>query len=298
MCRSVYKFVKYHQSQLGPQSMKIWSLHCIYMDYLVKFSWRFANYISTKCIISVQPFFVAPCTFVLVILNQIELQIFSKCARGLQYIQRGTVCCADHFKEKPVFHRKMFPLLKFQVPGLDEKLHYFILLDFTLVDNNQWIGTHKAPPVSNLSTYHIYPVSPSIGEQWIWKKTSYSRKWNSIDKVEQRGSVRLRGKIASSSSLLDWLHLVLISIVLASMHKHGSTATPSPSHRQPSWRLPDTGTKQSPSFRSTEIPFARAAFKTYGYLERQHTMLTITRPPAMTCIDPLSKIHQPSSSPD
>lgn len=111
----------------------------------------------------------------------------------------ATIC--KHFIFILLFHRQMFPQMKFRVSGLDNKSKYILLLDIVAADdyrykfhnrwatkkfpqgrisskmflfNSRWMVAGKADPEMPKRMY-IHPDSPSTGEQWMQKVVSFHK---------------------------------------------------------------------------------------------------------------------------
>lgn len=80
-----------------------------------------------------------------------------------------------------LFFRRMFPVLKVSVTGLDPNAMYSLLLDFVLTDghrwkyvNGEWVPAGK-PEVSSPSCVYIHPDSPNFGAHWMKAPISFSK---------------------------------------------------------------------------------------------------------------------------
>ncbi|XP_069463818.1 T-box transcription factor T [Ambystoma mexicanum] len=77
--------------------------------------------------------------------------------------------------------RRMFPVLKVNVSGLDPNAMYSFLLDFVSVDNHRWKyvngewvpGGKPEPQVP--SCVYIHPDSPNFGAHWMKAPVSFSK---------------------------------------------------------------------------------------------------------------------------
>ncbi|KAK6329512.1 hypothetical protein J4Q44_G00014900 [Coregonus suidteri] len=77
--------------------------------------------------------------------------------------------------------RRMFPVLKVDVSGLDPNAMYSFLLDFVAVDNHRWKyvngewvpGGKPEPQVP--SCVYIHPDSPNFGAHWMKDPVSFSK---------------------------------------------------------------------------------------------------------------------------
>ncbi|XP_006147113.1 T-box transcription factor TBX19 [Tupaia chinensis] len=77
--------------------------------------------------------------------------------------------------------RRMFPVLKVSVTGLDPNAMYSLLLDFVPTDghrwkyvNGEWVPAGK-PEVSSHSCVYIHPDSPNFGAHWMKAPVSFSK---------------------------------------------------------------------------------------------------------------------------
>ncbi|XP_036401417.1 T-box transcription factor TBX19 [Megalops cyprinoides] len=77
--------------------------------------------------------------------------------------------------------RRMFPVLKVSVSGLDPNAMYSFLLDFAPADshrwkyvNGEWIPAGKPEPHSHSCVY-IHPDSPNFGAHWMKAPVSFSK---------------------------------------------------------------------------------------------------------------------------
>ncbi|XP_066530905.1 T-box transcription factor T-A isoform X2 [Hoplias malabaricus] len=77
--------------------------------------------------------------------------------------------------------RRMFPVLRISVTGLDPNAMYSVLLDFVAADNNrwkyvngEWVPGGKPEPQSPSCVY-IHPDSPNFGAHWIKAPVSFSK---------------------------------------------------------------------------------------------------------------------------
>nr|CAB3226124.1 Brachyury [Phallusia mammillata] len=77
--------------------------------------------------------------------------------------------------------RRMFPVLKTSISGLDPNAMYSIMLDFVAVDNNRWkyvngewvTGGKPEPHVSSCA--YIHPDSPNFGSHWMKQPIGFNR---------------------------------------------------------------------------------------------------------------------------
>ncbi|XP_066573774.1 T-box transcription factor T-A [Amia ocellicauda] len=77
--------------------------------------------------------------------------------------------------------RRMFPVLRVNVSGLDPNAMYSVLLDFVAADNNrwkyvngEWVPGGKPEPQSPSCVY-IHPDSPNFGAHWMKAPVSFSK---------------------------------------------------------------------------------------------------------------------------
>ncbi|XP_035687473.1 T-box transcription factor T homolog 1 isoform X2 [Branchiostoma floridae] len=77
--------------------------------------------------------------------------------------------------------RRMFPVLKVNVSGLDPNAMYSFLLDFTAADNHRWKYVNGEwvpggkPEPSVPSCVYIHPDSPNFGAHWMKSPVSFSK---------------------------------------------------------------------------------------------------------------------------
>lgn len=93
------------------------------------------------------------------------------------------------------FIRRMFPVLRASVSGLDPNAMYSVLLDFVAADNNrwkyvngEWVPGGKPEPQSPSCVY-IHPDSPNFGAHWMKAPVSFS-KVKLSNKLNGGGQVR------------------------------------------------------------------------------------------------------------
>ncbi|XP_031442404.1 T-box transcription factor T-A [Clupea harengus] len=77
--------------------------------------------------------------------------------------------------------RRMFPVLRANLSGLDPNAMYSVLLDFVAADNNrwkyvngEWVPGGKPEPQSPSCVY-IHPDSPNFGAHWMKAPVSFSK---------------------------------------------------------------------------------------------------------------------------
>lgn len=94
--------------------------------------------------------------------------------------------------------RRMFPVLKFNVSGLDPNAMYSILLDFVSADNHRWKYVNGEwvpggkPEPQTPSCVYIHPDSPNFGAHWMKAAVSFN-KVKLTNKLNGGGQVRRRG---------------------------------------------------------------------------------------------------------
>ncbi|OWK64003.1 T-box-containing protein TBXT, partial [Lonchura striata] len=92
--------------------------------------------------------------------------------------------------------RRMFPVLKISVSGLDPNAMYSFLLDFVPTDghrwkyiNGEWVPAGK-PETPNHSCVYIHPDSPNFGAHWMKAAISFS-KVKLTNKLNGNGQIML-----------------------------------------------------------------------------------------------------------
>ena len=95
------------------------------------------------------------------------------------------------------YFRRMFPVFKVSITGLDPNAMYSVLLDFAQVDNHrwkyvngEWVAGGKAEPAASNSVY-LHPDSPNFGAHWMREPASFS-KVKLTNKLNGGGQVRLQ----------------------------------------------------------------------------------------------------------
>lgn len=94
--------------------------------------------------------------------------------------------------------RRMFPVLKVNVSGLDPNAMYSILLDFVSADNHRWKYVNGEwvpggkPEPQTPSCVYIHPDSPNFGAHWMKAAVSFS-KVKLTNKLNGGGQVRRGG---------------------------------------------------------------------------------------------------------
>ncbi|XP_062286609.1 T-box transcription factor T isoform X3 [Scomber scombrus] len=77
--------------------------------------------------------------------------------------------------------RRMFPVLKMNVSGLDPNAMYSVLLDFVSADNHRWKYVNGEwvpggkPEPQTPSCVYIHPDSPNFGAHWMKVPVSFSK---------------------------------------------------------------------------------------------------------------------------
>lgn len=91
--------------------------------------------------------------------------------------------------------RRMFPVLKVNVSGLDPNAMYSFLLDFVSADNHRWKYVNGEwvpggkPEPQTPSCVYIHPDSPNFGAHWMKASVSFS-KVKLTNKLNGGGQVR------------------------------------------------------------------------------------------------------------
>ncbi|CAH2250982.1 brachyury isoform X1 [Pelobates cultripes] len=92
--------------------------------------------------------------------------------------------------------RRMFPVLKINVTGLDPNAMYSFLMDFVTADNNrwkyvngEWVPGGKPEPQAPSCVY-IHPDSPNFGAHWMKASVSFS-KVKLTNKMNGEGQIML-----------------------------------------------------------------------------------------------------------
>lgn len=94
-----------------------------------------------------------------------------------------------------MFSRRMFPVVRLSVSGLDPSAMYSFMLDFVPVDthrwkyiNGEWVPGGKAEPPTPNAVY-LHPDSPNFGAHWMKEPISFS-KVKLTNKMAGTGQVR------------------------------------------------------------------------------------------------------------
>ncbi|XP_066922418.1 T-box transcription factor T-like [Clytia hemisphaerica] len=92
--------------------------------------------------------------------------------------------------------RRMFPVLKLNIRGLEPNAMYSILLDFVAVEdhrwkyvNGEWVAGGKPEPATTSSVY-IHPDSPNFGNHWMKNSVAFT-KVKLTNKMNGEGQVML-----------------------------------------------------------------------------------------------------------
>lgn len=92
--------------------------------------------------------------------------------------------------------RRMFPVLKLNIRGLEPNAMYSILLDFVAVEdhrwkyvNGEWVAGGKPEPATTSSVY-IHPDSPNFGNHWMKNPVAFT-KVKLTNKMNGEGQVML-----------------------------------------------------------------------------------------------------------
>ena len=79
------------------------------------------------------------------------------------------------------FFRRMFPVLKVAVKGLDPTAMYSVMLDFVAVDNQRWKFVNGEwsrggkPEPTPSSRVYVHPDSPNFGTHWMKNSIVFSK---------------------------------------------------------------------------------------------------------------------------
>ncbi|KAL0623851.1 T-box transcription factor T [Plecturocebus cupreus] len=130
---------------------------------------------------------------------------------------------------RPVFSRRMFPVLKVNVSGLDPNAMYSFLLDFVAADNHrwkyvngEWVPGGKPEPQAPSCVY-IHPDSPNFGAHWMKAPVSFS-KVKLTNKLNGGGQVGVRspgpGTSEEGPRCAFCRGAVGLEIMLNSLHKY------------------------------------------------------------------------------
>ncbi|GAU99674.1 hypothetical protein RvY_10635 [Ramazzottius varieornatus] len=77
--------------------------------------------------------------------------------------------------------RRMFPVMKMSISGLDKNARYYVVIDMAPVDDvrykfhgSEWVASGKADPHHHGRCY-VHPDSPASGSQWMRQPLSFSK---------------------------------------------------------------------------------------------------------------------------
>lgn len=114
--------------------------------------------------------------------------------------------------------RRMFPVLKANVSGLDPNAMYSFLLDFVSADNHRWKYVNGEwvpggkPEPQTPSCVYIHPDSPNFGAHWMKAPVSFS-KVKLTNKLNGGGQVNVELKQAVAIYQLNWsIHLHIMDL--------------------------------------------------------------------------------------
>lgn len=114
--------------------------------------------------------------------------------------------------------RRMFPVLKANVSGLDPNAMYSFLLDFVSADNHRWKYVNGEwvpggkPEPQTPSCVYIHPDSPNFGAHWMKAPVSFS-KVKLTNKLNGGGQVNVELKQAVAIYQLNWsIHLHILDL--------------------------------------------------------------------------------------
>ena len=100
----------------------------------------------------------------------------------------------------PFDFRRMFPVLKLHIKGLEAHAMYSILLDFVAVEdhrwkyvNGEWVPGGKPEPATTSSVY-IHPDSPNFGQHWMKSPVAFT-------KVKLTNKMNGEGQVTSDNFL-------------------------------------------------------------------------------------------------
>ncbi|NP_001158367.1 T, brachyury homolog [Saccoglossus kowalevskii] len=77
--------------------------------------------------------------------------------------------------------RRMFPVLRISISGLDPNAMYSVLLDFVAADNHRWKYVNGEwvpggkPEAAAPSSVYIHPDSPNFGAHWMKQSVNFSK---------------------------------------------------------------------------------------------------------------------------
>ena len=93
--------------------------------------------------------------------------------------------------------RRMFPLIRCQIDGLEPRSMYSIVLEFVQIGTHRWkylngnwvAGGKSEPPPQNLQTFYIHPDSPNFGAHWMKEVVSFTKVKLTNKPTTQQGQV-------------------------------------------------------------------------------------------------------------
>lgn len=93
--------------------------------------------------------------------------------------------------------RRMFPLIRCQIDGLEHRAMYSIVLEFVQIGTHRWkylngnwvAGGKSEPPPQNLQTFYIHPDSPNFGAHWMKEVVSFTKVKLTNKPTTQQGQV-------------------------------------------------------------------------------------------------------------
>lgn len=92
-------------------------------------------------------------------------------------------------------HRRMFPVIRVNISGLNPKEEYVLVLDSIPADDNrykfhnsEWSVTGKAEPLMPTRIF-IHPDSPGTGSQWMRQVVSFQKMKLTNNHMDQMGHV-------------------------------------------------------------------------------------------------------------
>ncbi|OQV18586.1 T-box transcription factor TBX2-B [Hypsibius exemplaris] len=93
--------------------------------------------------------------------------------------------------------RRMFPVIKMSVTGLEKTARYYVIIDVMPVDDvrykfhsSEWVGSGKADPHCHGRSY-IHPDSPATGAQWMRQAISFNKVKLTNNNFDSNGQIIL-----------------------------------------------------------------------------------------------------------
>jgi len=193
--------------------------------------------------------------------------------------------------------RRMFPVLKTTIRGLDPQAMYSILLDFVAVDshrwkyvNGEWSHSGKPEPTPPSQVY-VHPDSPNFGTHWMKNPIVFSK-------------VKLTNKETSNNQV----------VMLNSLHKYEPrihimrVGGPDPEKRVSTHTFPETQFIAVTAYQNEEItalkikfnPFAKAFLDAKERAEQRDIIertSMISYAPPCSCCHPSGPYSPPSPLP-